>query len=240
MRYFVWWTCTAYQANEGAEVAEHDPPEAAGADGPGERPFRRRPGGIDDVRARCAACRSRRTVDAPSGSRPISCGLRRTKKFSGPSTRSTSRPMAQHEARQPSLADDRLQPGQQHDGADADAGEGDADGQAAAAHEPVGKEQRLRGEGHEVGAAADQHAERRIELPGLLDRRAPGKARPPAGTRRSRSRRGGHGGPSRGPRSGSGRPRPGSRRRRRRRRGRDASRTRRSAAAAAARRRCAR
>jgi len=96
--------------------------------------------------------------------------LRRTSRFSGPRTRSTSRPMVQHEVRQPSWPDDRLQPGQQRDGADADSGEGDADGQAAPAHEPVGKVKRLRGEGHEVCAATDQDAERRIELPRFFDR----------------------------------------------------------------------
>ncbi len=79
--------------------------------------------------------------------------------------------MAQHDARQPSVDDDRLQPGQQHDGPDADAGKGDADGKTAPAHEPVRQELRVRGVGHHVGAAADQEAKRRVEVPWLLDGR---------------------------------------------------------------------
>ena len=38
---------------------------------------------------------------SPSGSRPMSCGLWRTSRFSGPSTHSTTMPSAQHASRQP-------------------------------------------------------------------------------------------------------------------------------------------
>ena len=177
--------------------------------------------------------------DPPSGNKPMSSGRRRTSRFSGTRDQKHEQAHGLQDARQPSLADDRLQPGQQYDRPDADAGERDADGQASAAHEPVRQEQRLRGEAHEVCAAADQDTKRCIELPRLCDRGCHEKpashqthAAPdddaramtvhdPAGDRAQRSRR------------------PGSRKKRRRRQGLDPIRTHRSAAATAARMRCA-
>ena len=63
--------------------------------------------------------------------------------------------------------DDELHRGQQHDGADTHAGKGNAGRQSAPAHEPVGQEQRLAGIAEADAAAADQYAQRGVEMPGL-------------------------------------------------------------------------
>ena len=83
-----------------------------------------------------------------------------------------------HAGRAPARAlDQQLQPGQQRDRADADPGEGDAHGQAAPAHEPVGQEQRLARIAQAHAAAADQHAQRQVEMPGLAGERRQQQAR---------------------------------------------------------------
>src|SRR6266540_720052 len=64
-----------------------------------------------------------------------------------------------------------LQPGQDEDRAHADAREGDAHGQAAPAHEPVGEEERLAGIAQAVGTTTDEHTERGIEMPWLAHQR---------------------------------------------------------------------
>ena len=78
---------------------------------------------------------------------------------------------AEHPARRaPAAARDHvLDPGQHDQRAHADTREGDADGQRPPAHEPVGQVLRLHGVGHAVCAAADQHAEIQVELPGRPD-----------------------------------------------------------------------
>ena len=50
-------------------------------------------------------------------------------------------------------------------------GEGNAHGQTATAHEPVGEEERLAGISQAVGATADEHAERGIQVPRLAHHR---------------------------------------------------------------------
>src|SRR5256886_8318279 len=74
--------------------------------------------------------------------------------------------------------DDHLDPRQQHDRSDTDAGERDADGEAAAPHEPLRQEERVSGIGEAHTAAADQHAERQIEVPGTAHERGQEQADP--------------------------------------------------------------
>ena len=80
-------------------------------------------------------------------------------------------PRARHAVRQPARVINALQPRQQDDRADADAGEGEAHGEASAANEPVGQEQPLACVAKADAAAADQHAERGVELPRLVHQR---------------------------------------------------------------------
>ena len=108
--------------------------------------------------------------DAPSGSKPMSSGLRRTSSVNGPMTRSTSSPMVEHDARQPSRPMIVCSHGSKTIAADTGPGERDADGQAAAANEPVRQEEGMRRVGHEACADGDHDTERCIELPRLLDR----------------------------------------------------------------------
>ena len=74
---------------------------------------------------------------------------------------------AQQAARQPARGDEGLHPGQDDDRAHADAREGEAHGQAAPAHEPVGQEERLTGVAETDAAAAHHHPEGGVEVPGL-------------------------------------------------------------------------
>ena len=105
------------------------------------------------------------------GRSPMSSGRLRSSRLIGASTTSSSVPMAMQAARQPAPSITVCTQGSSDDGADADAGEGDADRQPAPAHEPVGQEQRLAGVAEAHAAAADQHAERQIEMPGLVRQR---------------------------------------------------------------------
>jgi hypothetical protein len=65
--------------------------------------------------------------------------------------------------------DQPLDPGQQHDRADPDAGEGDAERQSAAAHEPPRQIKRLPRVGQAIDPATHHRTERRIKLPRRLD-----------------------------------------------------------------------
>ncbi len=114
---------------------------------------------------------------APSGSRPRSCGRLVTNRLIGSSTNRVIRPSAQQAPRQPSFRMIGLQPRQDQDGADADAGESQPGRQRAAAHEPVGQVLRLHGEAHAVRPRAHQHAQGRVELPRLADHRGAQQAR---------------------------------------------------------------
>ena len=83
----------------------------------------------------------------------------------------------------PAVARDQdLHPRQQHDRADADAGECDADREPAPPHEPVRNELRLHAVAEEIAADADQHAEREHRNATARARasRAQGRARSPA------------------------------------------------------------
>ena len=153
-----------------AEITEGDPPEAAGAQRTAERPVHRDPGRIDDIGVRPTAA-SVGEAGSPSGARPMSSGRRRTRRLSGSSRTSTTMPSARHAVRQPARDDQALQPRQQDDGANADAGERQAHRQTASADEPIGQEQPLAGIAQADAAAAHQQAERRIELPRLLHQR---------------------------------------------------------------------
>ena len=101
------------------------------------------------------------------------------------SSTSTRMPRAEQAVRQPASAIS-LQPGQDHDRADPDAREGDAQRQPAPAHEPVGQVQRLPGIGEAVDPAADQRAKRQVKLPRFADQRRQQQARRPSARRRSR------------------------------------------------------
>ena len=188
---------------------------------------------------RCAAADG--GSDAPSGSSPMSCGPLPNEQIEW--SQHEHHQQADRPARRaPAVRqDDRLQPGQQHDAANAHAGEGDADRQARAAAR--------------TSSAGTASAPYRSSC--WRRRRPEHRAwRRDATAARSRARGTGqhisseHAGqdhdaraprdPSRDRRSGSTAPTPGSRTRTRRRRGPDPSRTRRSAAASAARRRCVR
>ena len=149
---------------EAAEVAERDPPEARGAHGAAERPVDRGPRRVDDVR-RARRGGAARATRSPSGSSPMSSGRRRSSRLSGDQHEQHEQAHGQQAVRQPARPIRRLQPRQQDDRADADAGERDAHRQAAPAHEPVGQEERLAGVAEADAAAADQHAERRVEVP---------------------------------------------------------------------------
>ena len=63
------------------------------------------------------------------------------------------------------ILDQRLQPRQQSDRADPDPGKGDAEGETAAADEPVGQIERLADISETVDAASNQSAKGQIELP---------------------------------------------------------------------------
>ena len=126
---------------EPEEITDGDPPEAARPNGPGERPVDCRPPGVHDVRASGSGRAARGGV-----------AIGQEADILGPSSQHEIQrdQHAQHQkAERPAggapagSRDERLQPRQEDDRADADAGEGDAHRQTAPAHEPVRQIERL-------------------------------------------------------------------------------------------------
>ena len=152
-----------------AEEADAEPPEAVRADRPGDRPFDCGPVRIDDGRRparRGGACFLRAVGQQAEILRPL--GHDQVDRQQHEQGHQPERPAGAPPA---ILQDDRLQPRQDQDRADADAGKGDPGRKRAAAHEPVGQILRLHRKAHAVRARAHQHAERRIELPRRLHHR---------------------------------------------------------------------
>jgi hypothetical protein len=76
------------------------------------------------------------------------------------------------------IGDQRGDPGQHRDRADADPGEGNAERQPAAAYEPVRQIERLPGIGEAVDTAADERTQRQVKLPRLTNQNRQEQARP--------------------------------------------------------------
>ena len=170
IRYLVWCTCTAYQAKQRAEDSRARSTRSARCASRAPASIRSPPrprSTMFDGRAPCAV---RQACDRRRAAGRCPAGRLRTSRLIGTSTSSTSSPIVQHDAAPAVALDDRS-------AATAAARsrrrrrpeKAMLMASAAAAHEPVRQELRMGGEAHEVGADADQHAERGVELPRLLD-----------------------------------------------------------------------
>ena len=154
---------------------------------PRQRPFGGGPGRIDDVRRGCALAvvSGRAAMRRPAAVRCPRASSGRSS-VSGAMTNSTSRPIAQHDARQPSVrmivcsqGNSTIAPTPAPENAMLMA-------RRAAAHEPVRQELRVHRVGHHVGAAADQRHRASHRDATALDARRRAAGQPTSGRRRSR------------------------------------------------------
>ena len=154
---------------QAAEIAERNPPEARGTQRAAQRPVGIGPHGIDDVRARCGRCRRRRGIAIRQQADLLGAlAQQQIDRRQHGEDQNAHRGAGGAPA---GLLDHVLHPWQQGHRADADAGEGEPDGEPAAANEPVRQKQRLAGIAEAHAARADQHADREIEMPGLRGQR---------------------------------------------------------------------
>src|SRR5215831_2667323 len=148
---------------EPAKVAGGDPPEARRAHGAAERPVHGGPRRVHDVgglsrRAlgwRCIAVRREAHVLGAAADEEVErCQQHEHHDGHGPARRAPA-----------ASPDEELHPRQDHDGSHSHAGVGQAHGEAASAHEPVGQEESLPRVAEAHAAAAHEHPEGEIELP---------------------------------------------------------------------------
>ena len=147
------------------EIPQRQPPEPRGAHGAPQRPVGRGPNRVDDI----GRARRRRRIRHAVPIRPQAQILRPLAQQQVDRRQHDQDQQSEHPARlAPAGPEDRrLHPRQQRDGTQAHAGEGQPDGQAAAAHEPVGQIERLPGIPQAHAAPADQHPDGQIEVPRL-------------------------------------------------------------------------
>ena len=166
------------------EIAERQPPEARGAQGPGQGPFDGGPGAIHHsvgASRGCGGCSllfAGRRCTRPIGQQPQV--LWAPLEQQGKRAQGNERKAAQGNAGAAPAGglDQLLQQRQQEDRPQPHTREGDARRQAAPALKPGRQEERLTGVAQTHAACAHQHPEGEIEVPGLRGQR--GQNQPPA------------------------------------------------------------
>ncbi len=155
---------------QAGKVAAGDPPKARGADRARQRPVDRHPLRVDDVRCprRCASAAGDRIAiwfQSEIRRAPADQKVQRAEHH--------QHGQAQHPAgRAPvGLLDVALQQRQHQDRTDTNPGKADADRQAAPANEPGRQHHRLAGEAQHYRAAANQQAQRHVDVPGFAGQR---------------------------------------------------------------------